>query len=163
MSTTATVTNYATKALEKKVEAVDACNRYAAELLPEVTAFLKPYLGKKIVKKDGRFIAAFEKSETLYKGGSLKRHYCRPSYSGGISVEVMVDVPLGGDSYRTETHKVYLYVGTTRDGILSEMIDNTERKFETYTVEQVSKAQEEIDRLKCQIHALEKTIYPFAR
>lgn len=123
--------------LKAKVRAVNRANEYAAKLYQEMVAIFRPLVGQKIAKKDGTLLARIEKllPDLPFRQGSIRvtKH--------GVGLAWDVQTCESYDDTSCLYHQVCVYVGRTRDGVLTEIVPANERRSD-FTAEEVEEKRE---------------------
>jgi len=126
--------------LEAKVEAVNKANEYAAKLHTQLTGVFNDLVGKKVLKADGIVLEKYKKVMPELPNTPGLRVYARPdkarySLAWNVNVYVFHD---RGSSY----HETTVYVGSLKDGVLTELTPFGEGYRTDYTAEEVRKLRE---------------------
>jgi hypothetical protein len=145
---------------EKLAALVAAENKvvsYQQQLYPQLAAMFGPLVGKQIVKGDGTLLAKYKALlPELPSSPSLNVFYVKDNFSLRWTVKVSEPVPPNGCVYR----EVSLYVGSLRDGVLTEIADPPQDRSD-FTVEEILRKRADVEAADEALRGAKAALCPF--
>ena len=142
--------------LEVRVELVNRIHTRAMVAFHTLTDFFKGYVGKPVVKADGRLLKTIDKSLPKLESHDVRMaHYpARTNLSWGITGYASYD---GIAIY----HEVGISIGELQGNILAKLWDEPAQFRSDFTAEEIRKNRKALLLLKRQVQDLESVLIPF--
>jgi hypothetical protein len=150
--------NYREARLQAKVAAVNNAFTHAAEWHPKLSEVFKPFVGQKLEKADGQFLAKIQKLVPGLPNSvrfSVYRHIS--NYSLAYVVKTCEMVP---EEHGCEYFEVVMYVGKMQNGVLTALEPAPNGRTD-WTAEEVKEKQATLRKAKEMVSTAQGELYPF--
>jgi hypothetical protein len=149
--------------LDAKVQAQNTAAFIANELYPVFRGIFEPMVGQKVLKADGSLIAKIEaqlpKIQNIQRV-QVYRQSTQQNLYWSLCWAVKVSCTVKNRPF-CEYQEVYITVGSLDDGVLVELVDETDKKRDDYDVNDIRRLQE-VYRVKMkEAREAERALYPF--